>query len=227
MMLADLNQRITKAESERRLFDYYPDSGPLRRDLYTKHLEFFANGKEHQERAFIAGNRVGKTTAAAYELTLHATGLYPEWWPGRKFLKPTVLWACGEDAKTVRDTIQVTLLGQPGQIGTGMIPAQNIISTAARSGVPEAVDSVSIRGRYGTSRLLFKGYDQGREAYQGAKVDGVWFDEEPPLPVYMEGLTRTMATVPGDENGCVLCTFTPLKGLSAVVMLFLPGGQIP
>lgn len=50
------------------------------------------------------------------------------------------------------------------------------------------------------------------------------FDEEPPIAIYTEGLTRTMSTVPGEESGLVMCTFTPLKGLSGVVLSYMPGG---
>jgi phage terminase large subunit-like protein len=44
----------------------------------------------------------------------------------------------------------------------------------------------------------------------------VWFDEEPPLDIYIEGLTRTNAT-----GGMAYLTFTPLLGMSEVVSLFL------
>ena len=44
----------------------------------------------------------------------------------------------------------------------------------------------------------------------------VWFDEELPLAIYSEGLMRTMTT-----NGIVMCTFTPLLGMSDVVCYFL------
>jgi len=54
------------------------------------------------------------------------------------------------------------------------------------------------------------------EKWQGETLDGVWFDEEPPLDIYMEGLTRTNAT-----GGIAILTFTPLLGMSEVVMLFL------
>jgi phage terminase large subunit-like protein len=30
-----------------------------------------------------------------------------------------------------------------------------------------------------------------REEWQGETLDWVWFDEEPPLDIYTEGLTRT------------------------------------
>ena len=52
----------------------YPDEGPLRRELYPKHMEFFAAGKKYNERLFMAGNRVGKTEGAGgYEAALHLT----------------------------------------------------------------------------------------------------------------------------------------------------------
>src|SRR5262245_8873710 len=39
----------------------YPDAGPLRRELYIPHQEFFAAGAEHRERLMLAANRIGKT----------------------------------------------------------------------------------------------------------------------------------------------------------------------
>jgi phage terminase large subunit-like protein len=68
--------------------------------------------------------------------------------------------------------------------------------------------------------LTFKSYEQGREAFQGTEQDLVVCDEEPPLAVYLEALTRTMATgtFPG---GMILLLFTPLKGWSEVVERFL------
>ena len=42
-------------------------------------------------------------------------------------------------------------------------------------------------------------------------------DEEPPMDVYSECLLRLMTT-----NGLMLCTFTPLLGLSDVALMFLP-----
>lgn len=221
--LAGLLDEKKRRFDRTRFFRFYPDNGPLRRDLYDKHLEFFGAGIEHQERAFIAANRSGKSTAAAFEGTCHLTGKYPEWWKGCRFKKPVTMWAAGEDSKTVRETVQVALFGPPGALGTGMIPGASIVGTpAARSGVPEAIDSATIlhlSGRH--SRLVLKSYDQGREAFQGAKIDVGWADEEPPISVYTEFLTRTMATVPGEENGRMMCTFTPLKGWSDVVKLFL------
>lgn len=224
--LIELLEEKQRRAARRKFYAVFPDDGALSRHAYPKHMQFFAAGREHHERAFIAGNRIGKTQGASFEITAHLTGQYPHWWPGRKFTSPNTWWAGGEDAKTVREAGQTALLGPASGIGTGMIPGDLIDKAVPKTGVSEAFDSVTVRHiSGGLSRLIFKSYDQGREAWQGAKVDGVWFDEEPPLAVYMEGLTRTMATVPGEPNGICLCTFTPLKGLSAVVLMYLPGGK--
>ena len=74
----------------------------------------------------------------------------------------------------------------------------------------------------GNSLLSLKSYDQRREAFQGTEQDIIWLDEEPPIDIYTECLIRTMTT-----NGLLILTFTPLEGLSEVVLNYLPGGKIP
>src|SRR5688572_4684804 len=86
--LAALMREKVRRQKERKLFTYYPEAGPLRRELYSKHMEFFTAGLTHLERGAIAANRSGKTTMNAYETALHLTGLYPDWWPGRRFNHP-------------------------------------------------------------------------------------------------------------------------------------------
>lgn len=208
------------------LFRLYPDDGPLRRELYPKHIQHFAAGLEYNERAMVGGNRSGKTMACSYETTCHLIGFYPRWWPGFRFDRAITAWAAGEDTKAVRESLQVTFLGSYSDQGTGLIPHGNLVYAAPRSGVPEAVDSITVKSRHGgMSRLLLKSYDQGRESFQASKVDVMQFDEEPPIDIYTEGLTRTMSTVPGELNGLVICGFTPLRGLSETVMQFMPGGE--
>ena len=214
--------------SRKRLYSYYPDEGPLRRELYDKHTEFFASGATHNERAYIGGNRVGKTHCVSYEATLHMLGEYPAWWVGRRFERPVTAWLAGEDAKAVRESLQEKVLGPPGQFGTGLVPGDKLVEVKPRSGIPDAIDTFSVKHRSGRiSRGMFKSYEQGRESFQAAKVDVMVFDEEPEMAIYTEGLTRTMSTVPGEESGIVMCSFTPLKGISATVLQFLPGGAMP
>lgn len=171
----------------------------------------------------LAANRVGKTEGVGgYEETLHLTGEYPNWWPGRRFDRPVKSWAAGDTSNTVRDILQMKLLGPVGEFGTGLIPKKNIERVTWKRNVPEAVQDIYIRHVNGRSILTLKSYDQGRESFQGTEQDVIWLDEEPPMAIYAECLLRTMTT-----NGMILCTFTPLLGLSEVVLSFLPGGKLP
>ncbi len=70
-----LRQERVRRVSTRRFDLFFPDTGPLRRELYQKHLEFFRAGRTYRERCFMAANRVGKTEGAGgYEMTCHLTG---------------------------------------------------------------------------------------------------------------------------------------------------------
>lgn len=219
-----LEEKHTR-EKHRKLFTYYPDLGPLRRELYPKHQAFLAAGKTKRERLMLAANRVGKTeSVGGYELALHLTGLYPIWWAGRRFARPIKAWAAGDSGKTTRDIIQNKLLGAPGELGSGLIPKDRLLlkDSTAKSGVPDAFDTVYVRhSSGGISQLIFKSFDQRRKAFEGTEQDVIWLDEEPPLDVYTECLLRTMT-----NNGIIMCTFTPLLGMSETVMHFLPGGKL-
>jgi phage terminase large subunit-like protein len=212
-----------------KLFQYFPDSGPLRRELYQKHLEFFRAGSKFTERLALAANRIGKTESmGGCEITYHLTGLYPTWWEGKRFTKPIDAWAAGDTGKTVRDIIQEKLMGSPNSFGTGLIPKDLIVDHTTKQGVPDAVDTLNVKHKSGgISTIQFKSYDQKRKSFQGTKKDVIWLDEEPPLDVYTECLLRTMDTTGlGLGEGIVMLTFTPLSGMSEVVMEFLPGGEI-
>ena len=60
----------------------FPDEGPLRRELYSKHISFFTAGATFKERCVLGGSRSGKTLAGAYEAMCHSSGRYPDWWEG-------------------------------------------------------------------------------------------------------------------------------------------------
>lgn len=228
--LLALLEEQERRKAGRKLLTYYPDDGPLRRELYPKHLEFFAAGAKYRERLMLAGNRVGKTEGVGgYETTLHLTGQYPAWWQGKRFDRPTRVWASGKTNETTRDIVQAKLCGpvtwrdnKKSVAGTGLIPAESIGATAWKSGVQDLIDVLHVKHvSGGWSMLGLKSYQQGRGSFEGTEQDVIWLDEEPPLDVYAECLVRTMTT-----KGVVLLTFTPLEGLSDVVLSFLPGGKL-
>jgi phage terminase large subunit-like protein len=227
-LLARLKANLARMDAGRRFELMYPDRGPLRRELYKKHIDFFNASATHSELALVAANRVGKTTAASYAMCAHLTGRYPSFWKGRRFDRPITGWCAGVDAKSARESVQAALFGEPGRQGQGMLPAEVIESTTARAGVSGAIDTAIIRHvSGGRSRLVIKSYDAGRESFQGAKIDVGWCDEEPPAAVFSEFLTRLLSTAPDEPSGLMMLTFTPLLGLSDVVLSFMPGGKPP
>lgn len=217
-----LEERLRRA-NERKLYSYYPEEGPLRRDLYPKHIGFFEAGSKFRERLMLAANRVGKTEGVGgYEVAVHMTGKYPDWWKGRRFSKPVSVWVAGDTSKTVRDILQYKLLGPMTAPGTGLIPKDDIVKVVSKPGVAEAVEIAMVKHvSGGESRVIFKSYDQKRESFQGTEQDIIWLDEEPPLDVYTECVLRTMTT-----NGLVILTFTPMMGMSETVMAFFPNGEV-
>lgn len=212
----------------------FPDNGHLCRERYVKHMEFFSVGRQYRERCFMAGNRVGKTVAGSYELVCHLTGDYPPWWTGRVFKTPIRAWAAGKTNETTRDIIQlellgnITFLGQRKVVdGTGLIPRQLLGTDPGeiswKAGITDLVDTIRVRHRTGRwSELGLKSYQQGRGSFEGTARHVIWFDEEPPLDVYNEALIRTATT-----QGLIYVTFTPLEGMSEVVVSFLPADQRP
>jgi phage terminase large subunit-like protein len=220
LKVAELRRR----SQQRKILTYFPDEGPLRRELYHKHLSYFAAGKDKRERLMLAANRVGKTeSVGGYEVTLHLTGDYPEWWDGRRYSKPVRVWAAGDTSETVRNILQEKLLGKAGEWGTGLIPGDSIVKITRKAGsVAETVDTIYVKRKDGgISRISLKSYEQGRKGFQGTEPDIIWLDEEPPEEIYTECLTRTMT-----NNGMVMLTFTPLEGMSKVVLTFLPNGKL-
>lgn len=172
----------------------------------------------------MAGNQQGKTFSGAAEMAMHLTGRYPDWWQGRRFEEPISAWAGGDTSETTRDNPQRALLGPPSdheQWGTGALPKDAILDVSRRMGTADAVDTLNVKHiSGGTSFIGFKSYDAGRRKWQGPPKHVVWFDEEPPEDVYIEGLSRTNAT-----GGIVYLTFTPLLGMSEVVRQFLGEGK--
>lgn len=168
-----------------------------------------------------AGNQLGKTFAASRDIAYHMTGLYPEWWTGDRYKKPPKFWVCGKTTEVIRDSIQTLILGgweNEELKGSGSIPRHLIQSIVNRMGMKGAVDTFMVKHvSGGNSRASFKSYDMGREKFQAATLDGIYFDEEPPADIYSEGRTRTNKGQLGNKTSL---TFTPLLGMTEVVMQF-------
>ena len=213
-----LEQLLTKLQEHRSLI-YTP---------YPRQLEFHTMGLHKRKRCLMAGNQVGKTWCAGNEVSFHATGLYPDWWSGRRFATPIRCWVGGPNAEHVRDNAQRVLFGQlPDEIGTGAIPKDKIVGVEMLRGRAQAIDHALVRHvSGGQSYIKFKSYDQQTDAWSGETLHFVWFDEEPPEDKWSEGLTRTNT---GDSGrmGMIFLTITPLLGMSRVVRRFHPHPKEP
>ncbi len=101
--------------------------------------------------------------------------------------------------------------------GTGLIPKDCLLDRTLGHGVTDGIETLQVKHTSGgVSTATFKSYEQGRTKFQGAILDAIWFDEEPPMDVYLEGLTRTMVT-----GGVVLVTYTGIKGRTDITERFL------
>ncbi len=200
----------------RRLLYYRP---------YPKQYEFHAAGEKSRERLLLKGNQIGGTYCAANELAMHATGWYPDWWPGRRYDAPVIIWTGQDTSQQSRAITQPALLGTDvldmkyPEFGTGAIPRETIKKVTRRvAGVPDVCDQILVKHNSGgLSRIVTKTYDQKPSTYTGARVNIFAPDEVCPIEIYTEGMTRTQAA----EGGMIMATFTPMKGMTQVVSRFL------
>lgn len=173
---------------------------------------------------FSGPNQVGKSTILAYVAAMHLTGLYPKGWDGPRYTAPGKFALGGVTAQAVRDLLVEKLLGPVRDRGTGMVPAhafdekKDLIYVS--SGVRHSLDYFMVnwhhptekdaRGRpkvVGKSQCYVFSYSSNWERIQGYRLDGVFLDEEPPIPVFDEIRARTFAS-----EGRIWIAETPLQG---------------
>lgn len=179
---------------------------------------YFAGGVIH--------HNTGKTTSGGAETAIHLTGLYPDWWRGKRFHEPVTWWTGAERTEDSKDVIQHALLGSQGEHGTGWIPADRREKVTYRqAGVSEVIDKIYVKHSTngvmdGISECTLKTYQMEAKAWRGKKLHGVWLDEECKMEIYTEAITRVL-----DNRGIVYMTFTPLEGPTEVVAHFMDGGR--
>ena len=115
---------------------------------YEWQEEFYKAGKTNKQRMLMAANRVGKTASQAAEVAYHLTGLYPDWWEGIRFTRPTRIWCLGVSGEQLRDVIVKELLGMylgEGKFdGSGLVP-QRLIFQVTPTAPPEGYGYKALR----------------------------------------------------------------------------------
>ena len=201
----ELVARIKKIE---RILAYRKQHDALARynvgeKVHEKQLAFHKCQKRN--RWVFGGNRSGKTECGAVETVWMARGIHPY----RQNRKNVVGWVVSVTYEVQREVAQAKILHylRPDWI-------LDVVMREGKKGSPETgvIDTIVVKNVFGgTSKIAFKSCDQGREKFQGASLDFVWFDEEPPQEIYEECLMRVL-----DKKGDVFGTMTPLKGLTWV-----------
>ena len=171
--------------------------------VHKKQIEFHKN--THKNRWVFGGNRSGKTECGAVEAIWLARGIHPY----KENKKDVSGWVVSLSTQVQRDVAQSKIFSY---LNRDWI--YEIKMSSGRRDSPEfgVVDTIIIKNVFGgLSKIGFKTCDQGREKFQGTSLDFVWFDEEPPLDIYLECRMRVL-----DKCGEIFGTMTPLKGLSWV-----------
>lgn len=171
--------------------------------VHLKQLDFHRCLKRN--RWVFGGNRSGKTECGAVEVVWMARGIHPY----RTNKENVCGWVVSVSYEVQRDVAQSKILHylRPDWI-------EDVVMHVGSKGNPSMgiVDTIVVRNVFGgLSKIGFKSADQGREKFQGASLDFVWFDEEPPQDIYEECKMRVL-----DKKGDLFGTMTPLKGLTWV-----------
>lgn len=171
--------------------------------VHEKQLLFHKSPKRN--RWVFGGNRSGKTECGAVEAVWMARGIHPY----RKNRSAVFGWVVSVSYEVQRDVAQAKVLHY---LNPDWIEDIVMHSGSKSSPMYGIIDTIVVRNVFGgLSRIGFKSADQGREKFQGASLDFVWFDEEPPQDVYEECKMRVL-----DKKGDIFGTMTPLKGLTWV-----------
>lgn len=193
-----INQ-ILKKRAEKLPIDLY-NNGTL---VHKKQILFHKCTKRN--RWVFGGNRTGKTECGAVECVWLARGIHPF----KKNKKNVSGWVVSLSHQVQRDVAQGKILYYLKPEWIKEIVMIEGKKASADNGIIDYILVENVFG--GLSKIGFKSCDQGREKFQGASLDFVWFDEEPPQDIYKECRMRVL-----DRCGEIFGTMTPLKGLTWV-----------
>lgn len=181
---------------------------------YPFQSEWIQASNHYRQRYLSAANRIGKTYGACMELAYHITGLYPEWWNGRKLEDTGKYWAIGVSQESVNSVLMKELLGVTdcrhlSELGTGSIPKDciDLFSMQKDGARCIQVRIKHVSGKWNT--LHFFSSTQDETVFMGADVLYILMDEQfkTEETIYAQCLARTATT-----GGMISVTCTPEQG---------------
>ena len=186
-LLASLVTQLRQAATNPTIHKYVPH--PKQEEFHTS----TAKG-----RAFLGGNRSGKTVGGATELVWWATGTHPY-------------------IRTPPPPVRLRVVAVDYLNGVAKIVLPEVAKwmppSVLKGGSWETAYSKELRTLYleNGSFIEFMSYDQDLDKFAGTSRHAIWFDEEPPKSIFDECLMRLV-----DTGGSWWLTMTPVNGMTWV-----------
>lgn len=186
-VLKRLAQGLRTAATKPNIHGYRP---------HDKQIEFHSSPA--QTRLFLGGNRSGKTVGGACEIVWWAMGTHPY----RHTPKPPVgLRAIAVD---FMDGVEKIIKPEIAR----WLPPSALKNNSWSDSYESYTRTLTLENG---SFIEFLSYEQDIEKHAGTSRHAIWFDEEPPQPIYEENLLRLL-----DTQGHMWLTMTPLFGMNWV-----------
>ncbi len=197
--MKEIIQRINCIEREQRRRKAQPLARYNKSKVHKKQMAFHKCLKNN--RWVFGGNRSGKTECGAVETVWLARGIHPY----RANKDDISCWVVSLSQQVQRDVAQQKILHY---LDKNWIKEVRMLEGRQDNPSGGVIDYIIIDNIFGgQSKIAFKSCEAGREKFQGASLDFVWFDEEPPFDIYQECRMRVL-----DRCGHLFGTMTPLKG---------------
>lgn len=204
--LIELQENLSQEDREL-LESWYRDQialmkeNPLSHGFPPHEGQMLLHESDHEMRLLISGNRWGKSVSGMREVLWNATMTHP-YHDNRPH---DMIWVGFPDFPFYRRVTRKKFFE--------WCPRDRLIQfhETERWAHVKREDG-------GVCEIHFLSYDSGREKWQGAAVDLMWLDEEPPEDIYREGMARLI-----DKRGKMLMTLTPLGGMGWIYdRLYMP-----
>jgi hypothetical protein len=209
-ILAVASAGSTAKERYDKISDFAPNPSQLR---------LYENTNRYDEILCSWANRTGKTYAVGALLYFHASGRYPDWWPGKRFDRPVRIIIMGITRTSLRESAQRILFDeyQTGEMGTGVIPKHIIDQCDIKWSKDDnnCVDFMRVpHVSGGKSYLYFTTQQVDWRSQMGTEFDVCWADEQlegvgNPPKHYSQFLRATATNL---DNRLIILTATPENG---------------
>ncbi len=165
---------------------------------YEKQKQFTLTDK--RIRLLLGGNRSGKTIWGAHECSRFMHKEHPV----IEFdAQPMGIWVCTESYDVHRDVLQPMLKKY-------LEPKRILDQAFIKAGCWSWIKYLAVDGTI--TEVSFKSYDAGRDKFQGAGKQLIWFDEECPYDIWEECVVRVEA----GRKLRIILTMTPVNGMTWV-----------